>query len=479
MNFHEKGPSSFSFYTDSLSSDDEEQLNANIKNELHRIDEQQTVLSQLMNIATVVFNYFQEFDELHRQGSIPGHIVINRDRLSVDQRLYNDYFSESPMYNESMFKRRFQMSRRLFLRIMESVQNYDNYFIKKIDALGRPGLSPYQKMTAAMRILAYGLAADSKDEYIKIGKSTAIKSLKRFCRAMVEVFGDWYLWSPNAEDIERILYIGKQRGFPGMLGSLDVVADYELWIWHAYFGLPGSNNDINVLSKSHLFVNLANGIAPPANYVIQRKEYTMGYYLADGIYPKWATLVQTIHNPQCPKKKYIAARQESRRKDVERVFGVLQSKWAIITGPARVWSKRVLHDIVITCIIMHNMIIEDEKDENVSVTDYRESPIVDVEMARDDHVRFQDFIAPHRQIKDKSAHYALRDALIDHLWEEWYLIPIVTGANSSASSSSTRKLKNKRELARKFSEKKMVNNEGSSSPTYGAKLKFFGRINCV
>ncbi|XP_073272858.1 uncharacterized protein [Primulina huaijiensis] len=47
----------------------------------------------------------------------------------------------------------------------------------------------------------------------------------------------------------------------------------------------------------------------------------------------------------------------------------------------------------------------------------------------------------------------------------WYLIPIVNGANSSASSSSTRKLKSKKDLARKFSEKKMVNIEESSSPT--------------
>lgn len=65
------------------------------------------------------------------------------------------------------------------------------------------------------------------------------------------------------------------------------------------------------------------------------------------------------------------------------------------------------------------MIIEDERELNVSVTDYREAPIPDVEMARDDHVRFQEFLARHRKIKDKSAHYPLRDALIDHLWEEY------------------------------------------------------------
>ena len=147
---------------------------------------------------------------------------------------------------------------------------------------------------------------------------------------------------------------------PGII--LEAVADYDLWIWHAFFGLPGSNNDINVLESSHLFANLAAGTAPPANYVINRKSYDMGYYLADGIYPKWATLVQSIHDPCGPKK--ICNKQEACRKDMERAFGVLQSRFAIVAGPARLWRKEIMHDIMISCIFMHNMIIEDERDIN-------------------------------------------------------------------------------------------------------------------
>ena len=91
------------------------------------------------------------------------------------------------------------------------------------------------------------------------------------------------------------------------------------------FGLPGPNNDINVLQSSNLFDNLIQGIAPPAYYTIQEKNYDVGYYLADGIYPKWLTLIQTIYQSEDKKKQYFAMMQEARRKDVKRAFGLLQS----------------------------------------------------------------------------------------------------------------------------------------------------------
>jgi hypothetical protein len=66
-----------------------------------------------------------------------------------------------------------------------------------------------------------------------------------------------------------------------------------------------------------VFAKLAEGKAPEVNYSVNGHQYTMGYYLADGIYPEWATFVKTIPKPQGKKKKYFAKRQEGARKDVE------------------------------------------------------------------------------------------------------------------------------------------------------------------
>ena len=88
---------------------------------------------------------------------------------------------------------------------------------------------------------------------------------------------------PNSNDVQRLLKRGEDRGFPGMLGNIDCmhwqwknspkawkgmfvsghkgvptiflesVASSDPWIWHAFFGVAGFNNDINVLDRSPVF----------------------------------------------------------------------------------------------------------------------------------------------------------------------------------------------------------------------------------
>lgn len=82
-------------------------------------------------------------------------------------------------------------------------------------------------MTAAMRILCYGVPADLIDDHLAMGESKAIKCLRRFVKAIVGIFGEEYLRAPNAQDTERLLAMNKDRGFPGMLGSVDCMH----WKW--------------------------------------------------------------------------------------------------------------------------------------------------------------------------------------------------------------------------------------------------------
>ena len=62
--------------------------------------------------------------------------------------------------------------------------------------------------------------------------------------------------------------------------------------------------------------------------------------------------------PMGDRRVLFAAKQEAARKDVERAFGVLQSRWAIVKGPTRFWFKEVIADVMYACIILHNKIVE-------------------------------------------------------------------------------------------------------------------------
>ena len=97
-------------------------------------------------------------------------------------------------------------------------------------------------------------------------------------------------------------------------------------------------------------------------YVVNGKDYNLAYYLTDGIYPKWATFIQSISNPQGDKASLFVTTQKACRKDVERAFGVFQARFSIVKHPALFHDKVKIGNIMRACIILHNMIVEDERD---------------------------------------------------------------------------------------------------------------------
>ena len=101
---------------------------------------------------------------------------------------------------------------------------------------------------------------------------------------------------------------------------LEAIVDHSLSIWHAFFGLPGGNNNVNVLDRSPLIANLLVGDGRDMTFEVNGHIYNRYYLLTDGIYLQWNCFLQ----PQGEKKEHFTKMQSGARKDVERVFGVLQ-----------------------------------------------------------------------------------------------------------------------------------------------------------
>ena len=65
-----------------------------------------------------------------------------------------------------------------------------------------------------------------------------------------------------------------------------------------------------------------------------------------------------------------------------------------------VLEKSVLHDVMTTCIILHNMITEDECEYDAPTELGRKTPPPDTKIVEDENVRFQNKIVRFRNIKD-------------------------------------------------------------------------------
>nr|GEX54006.1 hypothetical protein [Tanacetum cinerariifolium] len=91
---------------------------------------------------------------------------------------------------------------------------------------------------------------------------------------------------------------------------LEVVVSQDLWIWHTFFSVVGSNHDINILHQSPLFNDLKIEKVPEISFVAN----------------------STIREPADDdyKRKRYKQMRESARKDVERSFNVLKKKWDIL-----------------------------------------------------------------------------------------------------------------------------------------------------
>lgn len=126
--------------------------------------------------------------------------------------------------------------------------------------------------------------------------------------------------------------------------------------------------------------------------------------------------MKTINDPSNKKKAAFAKRQESIRKDVERAFGVLQSKWSIIKYPARLWDTVSLTKIKKTCVILHNMNIEFNEMEITDPDNLQESTVsrnmIDLP---DGTIAW--LLKARQDVKNRNDHISLQNDLIDHIWE--------------------------------------------------------------
>ncbi|GJY60226.1 protein translocase subunit SecA2, chloroplastic isoform X1 [Tanacetum coccineum] len=181
------------------------------------------------------------------------------------------------------------MNRSLFTRIVRDLFANCPYFQEGCDAVGKAGISTLVKCTSAIRQLAYAAVPNSLDEYLQIGEKISRDYLMHVCNGVIELYGEEYLRRPTQIDIEKLYAFHENKhGFPGMIGSID----YTKWPWAE---------------------------------CLQAHRAQFGWI--------WAVLYEVYFRSQVQMNvKRIRYKQahEAARKDVERAFGVIKKKWAML-----------------------------------------------------------------------------------------------------------------------------------------------------
>ena len=148
-------------------------------------------------------------------GSHPGKLPNkNRNFAVAYDCLVRDYFSGmDSVYDEQDFERRFRMPRCIFEKVQGGILGCGS-FVQRTDCTGKPGIHPLCRLTAVLRMIAYGECADREDEYLRLSESVTSESVKEFARHMVDVvYGKQYLYqNPTEQERQQILKIFADRG---------------------------------------------------------------------------------------------------------------------------------------------------------------------------------------------------------------------------------------------------------------------------
>jgi DNA polymerase III sliding clamp (beta) subunit (PCNA family) len=109
---------------------------------------------------------------------------------------------------------------------------------------------------------------------------------------------------------------------------------------------------------------------------------------------------------------------------------MLQGRFKIISQPSRLWMFGEMKIYIEACIIMHNMIIEDEKDEvgeDLTIP-FNLDYVLDEDRMEDDNIEMirnsnspipgtlAYMLSKMRQVSNKNDHYKLRNDIIEHLY---------------------------------------------------------------
>jgi hypothetical protein len=133
-------------------------------------------------------------------GSQFGRLCINRNRAEGHARIMWDYFSLGAIYTDKQLSGAVSDAKGLVPHNRKAAVDQDDWFKLRKNACGEMSASPIMECVVAIRVLAYCCSADVIDNYVCIEHDTILEAMRRFYKAVIEIFGPRYLRALNEDD---------------------------------------------------------------------------------------------------------------------------------------------------------------------------------------------------------------------------------------------------------------------------------------
>ena len=169
-----------------------------------------------------------------------------------------------------------------------------------------------------------------------------------------------------------------------------------------------------------IFQELYENRASKCEYIVNGHKYIIGYFLSNEIYPKWSPFIKTIPFPQGPKPKLFVGRKMLNRKDIERVFGVLQAQFTIVHVPIYLMEHEEIGIIMRVSVALYNMIVKDEHDNYELAFDYDvvKETITKLIVSHKHHPGYETYFQITTTICKLKTHARLQVYLIEEIWKQ-------------------------------------------------------------
>lgn len=381
------------------------------------------------------------------------------------------------------FRRKYRVPATVFDFIVETALHrklFPEYDMKGCskDAFDRPAASLHVKILIVFRLLGTGGEFASVYDGSKVDETTARLFFYRFNEVFAcALYKTWVHPPSTQKEVNEALAIYARLGLPGAIGSTDcfhlfwdqcpaqlkvlcrngrykrctlvwsVCNDHHRKLYSITEPFYGCTSDKTISLYDGFLQSVHNKTEP----LYANARYTLfdehgcpqdrvgAWILCDNGYHKWECMQPPPST--CTSQTEVIFREvlESARKTTECVIGILKARFRILRNPIRVHSRENITNILYTCAILHNMLLDyDGFDKLWTEDDWLTNDPVDSDNENSDQDqpnkekkrfmirpdRLQEYHLPEPEsdvpAQVESGHFRLKQDLITnlkHLWD--------------------------------------------------------------